>query len=87
MKKEGAYERYKALVDKAQALGHSIELIVAELRHEEDAIWKRCRAKQAQLATTSRTPYPAREAARAAQECVMVIERICKELEAKEITA
>ena len=81
-----SYEKYKALIDKAIALGNSIDMIVRELRHEEEQIWKRCRMKQAEL-SMNKSPYPSREAARAAKECSMVIDRLCKELESKEITA
>lgn len=73
------YERYKAMVDKAHELKCSNEAIIKELRDEIQSIEVRCQRKQIIMAG-NKTPYPAREARRAATECIMVIERIIREL-------
>ena len=86
MNQEDTYNKYLKLTAKAIAVGHSTDQIIAELRHEQNDIRERCRAKMAEL-MFNKSPYPRREAQRAAMECTAVIDRLCKELEAKEITA
>lgn len=74
------YDRYMELVKKARfLLGHPNDRIIEGLKEEAKRIEARCQQVMRELAL-SRTPYPAREARRAATECIMVIERICNEL-------
>lgn len=83
MTQETSYARYMAKVTMAQGRGYSVEAIIAELQRERSTIQPRCIMKQATLAT-DRNIYKKREAARAAQECIQAIDRICNELAPKE---
>lgn len=80
---EDAYARYMSKVSLAQKVGYSNQAIIDELLRERATITPRCIMKQATL-TMDRNPYKKREAARAAHECIVAIDRIVKELE-KEI--
>lgn len=85
--KPTSYDRYMELVEKARTVhGHSNGQIIIGLREEAKRIEARCRDKMREL-SMARSPYPAREARRAATECIMVIERICNELAEQKETA
>ncbi len=73
-------------VVQARDAGYSDKVIIDELQRERSTIYPRCIMKQAVLAT-DRNIYKKREAARAAQECIQAIDRICNELAPKEINA
>ena len=77
--------RYWKKVLIARAKGYSDKAIVNELQRERFTIMPRCIMKQATLAT-DRNIYKKREAARAAQECIAAIDKICNELAPKETT-
>ena len=78
--KETAYDQYMDKVRKVQVLGMKNEEIVRELFTEIRSIAQRKRIKCSQLALC-RSPYPSREAVRAALECITAIERIIGELQ------
>lgn len=74
------YDRYMHLVTKARTDRNlSNAKIIEELENEAQHIENRCRQKQIELAQNP-TPYPGREARRAATECIMVIQRIIRGL-------
>lgn len=81
-----AYDRYMARIRKAQNAGYSNFAIIQELQHERATLQPRAMMKAATLAQ-DRNIYKKREAMRAANECSTAIDRICKELEPKEINA
>ena len=81
-----AYERYMRKITVARGAGYSDKELVGALLAERLTIMPRAEIKAATLAK-DRNPYKAREAMRAARECIDAIDRICKELEPKEITA
>lgn len=83
MKKDPTYDQYRLKVIDARSMGFLPEEIAAELQLEIRGIRNKLTAKLIQLSQNP-TPYPAREAKRAATECIAVIERICKELLTKE---
>lgn len=81
-----SYKKYMRKVEQARAAGYSDANIIQELQNERKTIYPRCVMKQATLAQ-DRNIYKAREAARAAKECIDAIDRICIELKPKEIPA
>lgn len=74
-----AYAEYMQKVRIARSVGYSNAVIIDELQRERTSIMPRCMVKQATLAM-DRNVYKKRQAAAAAHECIVAIDRICKEL-------
>lgn len=81
--KKTAYALYMELVKKNQDIGIPNQDIISELESEIHSIEQRKATKCAEL-SLNRSPYPMREAVRAAHECITAIERICRELAPQE---
>lgn len=74
-----SYAQYMDKVKAAQRSGYSNKAIADELEREKATIMPRCMVKQMTLAQ-DRNIYKKRQAATAAHECIMAIDRIVKEL-------
>jgi len=83
MTKQTTYEKYMERVIQASNSGFPPIAIIIEMRAEIQRINSRCIQKVSEL-SMNKNPWPRKEAIRAAQECMAILERIINELKKKE---